>query len=179
MLSVDRNEHQAVGDYAEVDRLDTTTEGPHVTMRTVDSLVLALPQPPGLLFQSVRMEEFDFCSTCGEFFLYLWACQYCGEPMCRHPQCLSPLDSNVCTNHVICQICLSRPSFSQCLACRQHYCPECAAFDTLFSREDELYQECEVEDGPWGDDPWDERYDEDGNYIFGMAGAEDYDVAGP
>ena len=96
------NEYQAVGDYAEVDRLDTTTEGPHVTMRTVDSLVPALPQPPGLLFQSVRMEEFDFCSTCGEFFLYLWACQYCGEPMCRRPQCSSPLDSNVCANHVIC-----------------------------------------------------------------------------
>ena len=162
-----------MGDYAEVDRLDTTTEGPHVTMRAVDSLVPALPQPPGVRFQ--RMRHPDFCSTCGEFFPFLWACKNCREPLRRHPQCVSPLDGNVCTNHVICQICLSRPSFSQCLACRQHYCPECAAF----LREDELCQECEVEDDPWGDDPWDERYDEDGNYIFGMEGAEDYDVAGP
>ena len=48
--------------------------------------------------------------------------------------------------------------------CRVHYCPECAPDDTLPGQEaseTEICGECAAE----YDDPWDERYDEDGNYI--------------
>ena len=45
-----------------------------------------------------------------------------------------------------------------------HFCPECAPNDILREQEEidaEICGECAAEH----DDPWDERYDEDGNYI--------------
>ena len=160
-------ENEEAINHAGNDHHDTTTEEPHTAMppRDVDSLSPSHPQ--GLRLQTIGQQTLDNCCICGGFVPTLWRCKYCLKPTCRHPQCVSPLDSNVCANHIVCQICLDRPSFSECLMCRLHYCPECAADNALplqEASETEICGECEH----LYDDPWDERYDEDGNYIFGM-----------
>ena len=57
--------------------------------------------------------------------------------------------------------------------CRVHYCPECALDDTLPGQEaseTEICGECAAE----YNDPWDELYDDDGNYIPDVVYDVDY-----
>ena len=143
------------------DHLDTTTEKPHTTIPTLDDFMRSSPQLQGLRLQSVGQQSFENCIICGDFAPTLWTCKHCYKPTCRHPQCVSPWDSNVCANHHLCQCCSRQPSYRECLMCRVYFCPNCAAGDDETA---EICTECEQ----LFDDPDDERYDEDGNYIPDM-----------
>ena len=129
-------EEDEASNVAEDEFYEPPTKGPDTTVPPELTDPLPSSPPHGLQLQHVELQTLNYCWVCGNFVPILWPCLHCRRLTCRQPQCVSPVDGNVCANHILCQICTARPSVIECRLCCVHFCPECLSNDIQSGQEE-------------------------------------------